>query len=170
MVKWHAIRLLLLIPLLSLLSSCASIVSKSSYPIFFDSNPTEARLTITNGKGVTVYRGRTPKTVKLPASEGYFTPATYRVLFELDGFESKEVFISAHLDAWYVGNIFFGYLIGFLIVDPLTGAMYRIDEHTVYEVLYFEEPTGMIIAPFDSLPLDIQNSLEEIRVEQSPNH
>jgi hypothetical protein len=32
------------------------------------------------------------------------------------------------MDGWYIGNILFGGLIGILIVDPLTGAMWKLDD------------------------------------------
>ncbi len=37
------------------------------------------------------------------------------------------------LDGWYFGNLIFGGLLGILIIDPATGAMWRLDEtFTVY--------------------------------------
>ena len=38
-----------------LATSCASIVSKSSYPISINSTPSEAKITITDRKGVEVF-------------------------------------------------------------------------------------------------------------------
>lgn len=35
------------------------------------------------------------------------------------------------MDGWYFGNILFGGLIGFLIVDPATGAMYTLKPDTL---------------------------------------
>ncbi len=35
------------------------------------------------------------------------------------------------MNGWYWGNFAIGGLIGFLIVDPLTGAMYRIKDEEV---------------------------------------
>jgi hypothetical protein len=31
------------------------------------------------------------------------------------------------MSGWYIGNILFGGLIGMLVVDPQTGAMYRLE-------------------------------------------
>jgi hypothetical protein len=31
------------------------------------------------------------------------------------------------MDGWYLGNIVFGGLVGLLVVDPLTGAMWKLD-------------------------------------------
>lgn len=38
------------------------------------------------------------------------------------------------MDGWYIGNLLFGGLIGMLIVDPATGAMYKLDD-SVYATL-----------------------------------
>jgi hypothetical protein len=150
---------------LFLLTSCASIVSKSSYPVFIDSNPTESRLTVTDKKGQIVYQGKTPKTLKLNASAGYFSRAAYIIKIEHEDFETSTTTIEAKIDGWYFGNIVFGGFIGFLLVDPLTGAMYKIDDHTIYEKLYFEGYQGLYISPFEEMPEDIKSAL----VELSPN-
>ncbi|MCX4027392.1 hypothetical protein H0A36_10465 [Endozoicomonas sp. SM1973] len=36
--------------------------------------------------------------------------------------------ITSTLDGWYFGNLFLGGLIGMLIVDPLTGAMFKLQD------------------------------------------
>jgi hypothetical protein len=146
----------------TLLAACASIVSRRAYPVFVDSNPTEARLTVTNEMGDTVYAGRTPKTLKLDAYDGYFSRARYVITFEHPDFETSVVRLEAKLDGWYFGNFLFGYLIGFLIVDPLTGAMYKIDERQVYEKLYFKTESNLNIMPFDSMPPDLRVRLVEV--------
>ena len=64
----------------------------------------------------------------LKKSDGsYLGGKTYNVLFEKDGFESRTVAITSAPNGWYIaGNLLFGGLIGWLIVDPLTGAMYNL--------------------------------------------
>jgi len=158
-------RWLVRICLLIFCCACASIVSRRTYPVFFDSNPTEANLTITNEQGDTVYTGRTPKTIKLDAYDGYFSRARYEITFRHPDFETSKVRLEARLDGWYFGNFLFGYFIGFLIVDPLTGAMYRIEEHQVYEKLHFKRTSSLHVLPFDSLSPELRRDL----VELSPN-
>lgn len=118
-----------------LASSCASIVSKSSYPITINSTPSEAKITITDRKGLETYKGNTPATIKLKASSGFFSKAQYQVKFEMDGYDEKIVPIHFKVDGWYWGNLLFGGFIGFLIVDPATGAMYKIDTEFLNETL-----------------------------------
>ncbi len=117
----------LLLTLALILSGCASIVSKSDYPISIRSTPADAELTITNIRtGAVVHQGRTPVTLTLSASDGYFRSASYRVEFERDGYYQTSRTIESRIDGWYIGNIVFGGLIGFLVVDPITGAMFRL--------------------------------------------
>ncbi|WP_197705727.1 peptidase associated/transthyretin-like domain-containing protein [Labilibaculum antarcticum] len=118
-----------------LLSSCASIVSKSSYPISINSSPSEARIVITDKKGVEVYAGNTPATIKLRAGSGFFGKAQYQVKFTKDGYDIKTVPVNFKLDGWYFGNILLGGVIGMLIIDPATGAMYKLDTEFLNETL-----------------------------------
>jgi hypothetical protein len=37
--------------------------------------------------------------------------------------------LTADIDGWYFGNLLFGGLIGILIVDPATGAMWKLPEN-----------------------------------------
>lgn len=91
-----------------LISSCASIVSKSSYPISIKSSPSEAKIVITNKKGIDIYTGYTPATLNLEASPGFFEKAHYQVRFTKNGYDTKEVPVNFKLDGWYFGNILFG--------------------------------------------------------------
>lgn len=115
-----------------MLSGCASIVSKSNWPVTVQSSPSGAKCIISKGEGVDVHSGETPMTVTLKASDGFFSSAKYIVNCIKEGHQKSTSELSAHLNGWYAGNIVFGGLIGLLIVDPGTGAMWRLDEtHTV---------------------------------------
>ena len=131
----QTINITLLTGLILLFSSCASIVSKSNYPISISSTPSDAKITITNKKGVDIYSGKTPANIKLKSGSGFFGKAHYQVTFEKDGYDTKTVPIQFSLDGWYFGNIIFGGLIGVLIVDPATGAMYKLDTEFLNETL-----------------------------------
>ena len=48
----------------------------------------------------------------------------------------------AYLNGWYIGNVVFGGLIGLLIVDPETGAMWRLDENPI-GVEYLDTNIGL---------------------------
>ncbi|GIV03755.1 MAG: hypothetical protein KatS3mg015_2585 [Fimbriimonadales bacterium] len=110
---------------------CASIVSKSMYPVTVDSNPTGANVVITNKSGTRIFEGRTPTTLALSASNGFFSPAEYHIEASMEGYDTARATLTAGLDGWYIGNILFGGLIGMLIVDPATGAMWKLGERVV---------------------------------------
>jgi hypothetical protein len=118
-----------------LLTSCASIVSKSSWPITINSTPSEAKIIITDKRGVEIYTGNTPATLKLKSGDGFFSKARYQVTFDKPGYDKKVVPVEFSLNGWYFGNIFLGGFLGMLIVDPATGAMYRIDTEFLNETL-----------------------------------
>ena len=105
------------------LSSCASIVSKSDYPVSITSpSPTDFKIKNRNS-GQIVYNGKAPTVATLSASNGFFSSAKYDIITQ------KTVQpLNASMDGWYVGNILFGGLIGMLIVDPATGAMWKLPE------------------------------------------
>ena len=107
-------------------SGCASIVSKSTYPVTVTSEPSGAVVTIKNKHGIAMHKGTTPLTVTLPAGAGYFSPGDYSLDFEMLGYQPKRSIMQAGVDPWYIGNLVFGGAIGFLIVDPLTGAMWTL--------------------------------------------
>jgi hypothetical protein len=116
-------------------TSCASIVSKSNYPITINSSPSSAKVTITDKRGVDIYKGNTPTTTRLNASGGFFSKASYRVKIEMSGYDDRIFPVLFKLDGWYFGNLLFGGLIGFLIVDPATGAMFKLDTEYINATL-----------------------------------
>lgn len=116
------------------LYSCATIFGRSSYQIRINSNPSSS-FVILNDKGTEIEKGTTPRVVTLKSSAGYFKRASYRVKFTQPGYEERLVNIEARLNGWYIGNILIGGLIGMLIIDPASGAMYKLDILDVNEHL-----------------------------------
>jgi hypothetical protein len=103
-----------------LLCNCASIFSKSDYPVTFTAAKAK-KVTVQNRVTKSyVYSGMTPTTLTLSASQGYFKPAKYDII-TAHGTQGLE----ASMDPWYAGNILIGGLIGGLI-DPATGAMWKL--------------------------------------------
>lgn len=67
----------------------------------------------------------------MKAGAGYFKGEKYTITFKTKGKKSREktIELNTTLDGWYVGgNLLFGGLLGYLVVDPLTGAMYKLPE------------------------------------------
>jgi len=133
------------------LNGCASIVSKSQYPVSITSSPSGAQVTVINHRGIELHKGYTPSIVTLPASKGYFSPARYTVKYELQGHLPTSGSISTALDGWYVANILFGGIIGGLIVDPLTGAMWTLDDGVHANLSPYPQNAGLKASP-DTAP------------------
>ncbi len=111
-----------------ILPSCASIVSKSNWPVTVNSNPSGLAFTITNRSGKVIHQAATPSTVTLKSGAGFFKSGKYTITAIKDGKTVSQTTLTAKLNGWYLGNIIFGGLIGILIVDPATGAMYALPE------------------------------------------
>lgn len=150
-----------------LFSSCASIVSKSEYPVSLTSSPSGCKVAVKKN-GMTVYQGLTPSIVTLTASNGFFQPANYQIEFTKKGSATQIIPITAGIDGWYIGNLLFGGLIGLIVVDPATGAMWRLPENVSANMTPLASVTGdngktLRIADRSSVPASIQDQLVAIR-------
>ena len=110
------------------LSGCATIVSKSKYPVTISSTPDGANITVVDRSSQTVFIGKTPTTVTLKAGYEFFQKATYRITFDKSGYTKQIVGIEGELDNWYIGNFCVGGF-GFILIDPLSGSMWKLDEN-----------------------------------------
>lgn len=128
------------------LSGCASIVSGGPKTMPIMSQPDEATIEIIDVKNenATILKAKTPYTATLERSAGFFSPAKYKIRIAKDGYLPYETQLDAGLNGWYFGNIIFGGLLGILIVDPATGAMWSIHEDRVNVKLYPATPEGKI--------------------------
>lgn len=150
---------------IALTTGCASIVSDSSYPVAITSNPAGASFTIANKDGLVIHNGETPATITLKSGAGYFSSASYTLTFSKEGFEDEVVTIKSDLDGWYVGNLLFGGLIGFLIVDPATGAMYKLPESsaaTLRSATAAAPDSQLNVVDIAAVPAELQSELERI--------
>jgi hypothetical protein len=142
------------------LSGCASIIKGSGpEPFTVRSQPPGADVQIVAVPTNTVVAyGRTPLTAMLPKSNGFFQGAKYRVVLQMPGYQVTEAFIDTTVSGWYVaGNLFFGGLIGWLIVDPATGAMWTLSRDAIDVPL----PPGAAPAAPQKLPASTPTSAIE---------
>ncbi len=128
-------------------ASCASIVSKSKYPVSIQSEPAGLEFEILAPDGRSVHKGRTPQIVTLDAHKGFFQRAKYVLRSTGTPGTPIEARLDASLDPWYFGNIIFGGLIGILIVDPLTGAMWKLPDDFVLRASGLEAGVAERAAP-----------------------
>ena len=123
--KTKFLPLLFLIPLL--FTGCSSIVDGGGdNHVNINSNPSGAKLSIYNKTGKAISVQTTPASLSLKRSHGYFSGEDYKMVLEATNCYPYEVHIKSTVDGWYFGNLLFGGLIGLLIVDPATGAMYTL--------------------------------------------
>jgi hypothetical protein len=111
-----------------LLVNCASIFGKSTWPVTLNSNPSGAKVVVKDHNDQIVHQGVTPSTVTLSSSAGYFRPAHYSLEFSKKGYPTQTIPLSASMSGWYMGNILIGGLMGMLVIDPATGAMWKLEE------------------------------------------
>src|SRR5689334_18759454 len=109
------VRLFSVIVLISMFSSCATIFSKSSYPVTFGSDPAGTTISVTNREHVEIFMGKTPCAVKLKAGSKFFSREQYAIKFSRPGYDDKIVPINFKINAWYFGNLLLGGVIGMLI-------------------------------------------------------
>jgi hypothetical protein len=108
------------------LSGCATIVHSGPRAIPISSSPPGAKVSIYDRSNTLVQTNTTPFVAQLPIKYGYFKAQNYRLEFELPGHAPAVVNLDSSVSGWYFGNLAFGGVIGMLIVDPLTGAMYNL--------------------------------------------
>lgn len=163
-------RLILLIAAAAavfLSSGCASIVSKSSYPILITAKPENAEITIKNRVNQVIYSGAAPATVDLDAGDGFFKKATYILEVSAPGFGTQTTTINHKLDGWYFGNLLFGGIIGMLIIDPITGAMFK-PTRELYSVVLarstsqFDQQPRLHLMDINDVPEKYRSKLERV--------
>ena len=152
------LRLLALCSVVASVSACATIFGKTTYNVSFNTSPERAGIIIENSKGKTIFEGQTPSTVRLKSSAGYMKKEEYKITFTKNGYAQKVVYITAELNGWYIGNIILGGLPGMLLVDPLSGAMYKIADEDRYIFEKLEPTSGEMniqVCDINNLPSNI---------------
>ena len=145
-----------------LLSSCASIVSHSRWPVTIASSPVGATVRIVNSHGQEVFSGVTPLATNLKSGAGFFSGEHYTVNFSMPGYDTQTAHLGTSVNGWYFGNIFIGGLLGMLIIDPATGAMYRLDQQQMQATL---TQSRAMVEPRSTL-----NDLQVVSIDQVPDN
>ncbi|MCX7817111.1 MAG: hypothetical protein N2317_06345 [Syntrophales bacterium] len=149
-----------------LLVGCATIMGKGVPELLIlSSNPSRASVLIKDEQGRTVFEGLTPTSVSLPKKKGYFRGKTYTVTISKEGFADCVIKVDTTPSGWYIaGNLVFGGLIGWLIVDPLTGAMWTLDTEAINADLTESKKTSQLgIALLQDVPEGYRGRLVPLR-------
>jgi hypothetical protein len=134
-----------------LLSSCATIISGSRQNVEITSEPSSAKVYINE-----IEIGNTPVQKNLKRNQ------EYQLILKLDGYKTYETKLERKFNAWFIGNIAFGGLIG-LIIDPITGAMHKlkpeeIDGNLKSGTTYKTEGGNLFI----KISMDIDSNSEKV--------
>ena len=124
----------LLVPVgMSLLAlcGCATILSNSEYPVNIDSVPSNMEIVVTDSNGDIEYRGQTPTVVDLDAHGGYFVREIYTVELYDAGKVVGKTTVDGSIDSHYFLNLVGWSVIGLIVVDPMTGAMWTLEKDVV---------------------------------------
>jgi hypothetical protein len=146
-------------------------VSHSSWPVTLSSAPQGASVSVLDRGGKEVFTGVTPASVQLKSGAGFFQRAKYTINFTKPGYAAKAIPLEADVNGWYFGNLLFGGAIGMLVIDPATGAMYRISQRDVQaalvEVTAFDlnptAPNGLRIVSLDELPANARSLMVRVQ-------
>ena len=128
------------------LIGCATIVGYGgTEEVNFQSTPNEANIIITDESGTKLFEGKTPTIIPLEKKKGYFSGKTYTVRLSKEGYKDQVTTINTKVNGWYTGgNCIFGGLLGWLIVDPLTGAMWTFDQNNINTTLELQKQSSLM--------------------------
>lgn len=154
-----------------LTSGCATIFSEEAYPVHVTSSPSGAAIEIKDEEGNVVYNGATPAVVKLASSAGYFDGEMYTVKFSKPGYSDETFVVNSGIEGWYWGNLLLGGVLGMLIIDPVSGAMYDLPTKAGATLKPLEQPlvlapTGQPAAAPLSQPQWQQQQLQQLQQQQ----
>jgi hypothetical protein len=132
---FKGIVLVAILGVCSAISGCATIVHGGPRAISVGSAPVGAKVSIYDRSNTLVMTNTTPFIAQLPTKYGYFKGQDYRLVFEMPGHATTEVNLGSSVSGWYFANLVFGGVIGMLIVDPLTGAMFNLSPEKIDQAL-----------------------------------
>lgn len=111
------------------LTGCSSIVNGTTEQVNIHSSPSEAVIKLVSSNGAVIREANGSLSYELKRSNGYFKKANYSLEVSSPGYETQIINLETSLSGgWYLaGNILVGGLIGWFIVDPVTGGMWQIE-------------------------------------------
>ena len=163
-------KIIVLFSVMLLFTGCATIMGgATAQGVSIKTNPAEASVTIKDiNEGTVVSKIKSPQVVMLPRSAAFFQSAKYALTVEKDGYDKREVKIEPDMSGWYtLGNLVVGGLVGWLLIDPATGAMWSFHPDQVNILLNpaGQDPYGFNAAEFKP-PFSIEKICEAIRADK----
>lgn len=130
-------RILISLFLCILFSGCATMRSESVYSLPISTTPVNAEIRVIDKKGKEIISTHSPDTLVLKSSSGYFKRAAYLIEVSHSGYETKKDTIHFVTDKKYYQNFFTSFFmpIGFLLIDPVSGAMWKPEKQEMEIIL-----------------------------------
>lgn len=122
----HKIVTLIVLFSILLSSGCSSIINGTTQPLSVEASPNTATIKLLTSKGVLIKEQPGTLYYDLKRGDGFFSGADYNLEVALNGYTTQVLPLRSSLSGWYIGNILFGGIPGVLVVDPLTGGMWKI--------------------------------------------
>lgn len=154
------------------IAGCATIMGDSSQTIPIASTPSGATISITDERGSEIFKGQTPSIVTLKKSDGsYWGKKTYIISVSKTGFGTQTIPVQASANGWYIaGNIVFGGLIGWFVVDPLNGSMYNLTPESISASLPTNQTNGnkmktdgISVMLIEDVPPELKSKMVQIK-------
>lgn len=156
----------------TVLAGCATIMGKSAAEALnVRSAPDQANVVITDESGTKIFEGKTPTSLPLEKKKGFFSGKKYAVTIKKEGFAEQTVIVDTKVNGWYIGgNLLFGGILGWLIIDPATGAMWKLDTNEINVTLDASKQGAIIgtnkarIVLLEDVPLSLRGKM--VRISQ----
>jgi hypothetical protein len=157
-------RLSALLGCLLLICGCATIITGTSQKVDIATEPKGADIKVYNAEGNVVASGTSPCEVSLAKGDGFFKAANYKVAITSPGHPEKDIQLQGQMEiGWYVvGNFFLGGILGWLIIDPASGAMWTLSPSSVDEKLADVQRPGAL-----SLKIVLRNDISDAALAQA---
>lgn len=147
-------RIVLLVTIVmafTLLVGCSSIVHRSKQNVKVSSQP-GTNISIKDSNGNVIIEGTESLSVKLDRAKGFFEKGVYTIEVNKPGFKPVVMQLTGQVNkgSYVVGNFFSWGLLGWLIVDPLTGAMWTLNtpdnqKSNDIKIILKEDATGEML-------------------------
>ncbi|MCK5581367.1 MAG: hypothetical protein KAJ18_08855 [Candidatus Omnitrophica bacterium] len=151
-------------------SGCASIMSGGTQSIQIMTEPVGASVKIYDRQDNLISDVKSPHLATLKRGRGYFKRQKYKIVFDMPGYQTKVVNVKPRLNGWYAGgNLIFGGLVGLLIVDPATGAMWTLTPKEIKENLngstaWMKKEKGLLVVLKKDVPSDLLAKMKRVEL------
>lgn len=141
------------------ITACSSIINGSTQTLSVEAEPNTALIQLFDSDHELIAEDTGTLELEVERGKGYYSGASYTLEISFDGYDTQIIDIQPKPDDWYVGgNLLIASVMGYLVVDPLTGGMWAIETEDGQEV------NALKIKLLESIDLD---DSENIKVKEA---